>query len=196
MSIRLAYTTLLISLFLLMKAPVTDAQLTVERLGQSKGNVPSERHSLFKENGTSFISSTYFPLMLQSRYSILLALSLDRMLTVSIVEGLFNQVSFGNFIEGVLDQMSLFPATNSVIVMDNCQIHKAPWILDRIRQRYSCFLMQSLITGVFQGHALRISTTLLARLQSNQTCIFSYQGTHPTEQEAYLGYWRVRRTQG
>jgi hypothetical protein len=120
MSIRLAYTTLLISLFLLTKAPVTDAQLTVERLGQSKGNVPSERHSLFEENGMSFISSMYFPLMLQSRYSILPALSLDGMLTVSIVEGSFNQVSFGDFIEGVLDQMNLFPAMNSIIIMDNC----------------------------------------------------------------------------
>jgi hypothetical protein len=87
---------------------------------QSKGNVPSERHSLFEENGMSFISSMYFPLMLQSRYSILPALSLDGMLTVSIVEGSFNQVSFGDFIEGVLDQMNLFPATNSIIIMDNC----------------------------------------------------------------------------
>jgi hypothetical protein len=59
---------------------------------------------------------------------------------VSIVEGSFNQVSFADFIEGVLDQMNLFPGTNSVVIMDNCRIHKAQWVLNMIVQRDSRFL--------------------------------------------------------
>jgi hypothetical protein len=57
------------------------------------------------------------------------------MLSVSIVEGSFNKFSFADFIEGVLDQMNPFPGTKSVVVMDNCRIHKAPWILDMITAR-------------------------------------------------------------
>jgi hypothetical protein len=78
---------------------------------------------------------SYFELLLLTfwnRYSILPAISLDGMLSVSIVEGSFNKFSFADFIEGVLDQMNPFPGTKSVVIMDNCRIHKAPWILDMI----------------------------------------------------------------
>ncbi len=70
-----------------------------------------------------------------SRYSILLALSLDGILTVDIVEGSFNKVHFAHFIDGLLGVMNLYPLPNSVIVMDNCRIHKCPKILDMIMVR-------------------------------------------------------------
>lgn len=41
------------------------------------------------------------------------------------------------FIDGLLTRMSPFPAANSVIVMDNCRIHKGPEIAEMIEARYS-----------------------------------------------------------
>jgi hypothetical protein len=70
------------------------------------------------------------------RYSVLPALSLDGMLNVDIVEGSFTQTSFTQFIEGTLDCMNPFPGANSVIVMDNCRIHHADFIIQMIRDRY------------------------------------------------------------
>jgi hypothetical protein len=43
---------------------------------------------------------------------------------------------FYTFIDRLLDQMQPFPAPNSVIVMDNCRIHKHPAIVELIESRY------------------------------------------------------------
>ncbi|OSD01422.1 hypothetical protein PYCCODRAFT_1340333, partial [Trametes coccinea BRFM310] len=42
---------------------------------------------------------------------------------------------FFAFIDGLLDQMQPYPAPNSVIVMDNARIHKAPEIVELIESR-------------------------------------------------------------
>ncbi|KAJ6500978.1 hypothetical protein C8R45DRAFT_758080, partial [Mycena sanguinolenta] len=65
---------------------------------------------------------------------ILPALSLDRIIALDIVEDSFNKICFARFIDGLLDQMNPFPGPNSVIVMDNCCIHKCPEILDMITE--------------------------------------------------------------
>jgi len=70
-----------------------------------------------------------------NRYSVLPALSLDGILYVKIVQGSFRYDSFGEFIDGLLDQMNPFPGRNSVIVMDNCRIHKSEEVLERIVER-------------------------------------------------------------
>jgi hypothetical protein len=70
------------------------------------------------------------------RFSVLPALSLNEgILDVDIVEGSFDTQLFKQFIERVLDQMEPYPAPNSVIVMDNCQIHKHPSIIELIHER-------------------------------------------------------------
>jgi hypothetical protein len=58
------------------------------------------------------------------------------MLYSHIVKGSYNTISFNEFIQGLLGQMQIFPALNSVIVMDNCQIHKAPEIRQMIKERF------------------------------------------------------------
>lgn len=70
-----------------------------------------------------------------TRYSVLPALSLDGILSVNIIEGSFTYETFADFIEGLLDQMNPFPQPNSVIIMDNCRIHKSPDVLDMIVER-------------------------------------------------------------
>lgn len=72
-------------------------------------------------------------------YSILPALSLEGMIHCHIVEGSFDTAAFTHFIETLLDTMQPFPAPNSVIVMDNCRIHKDPLLLDMITSRYVRF---------------------------------------------------------
>ncbi len=54
-----------------------------------------------------------------------------------IIEGSFNTELFILFIRDLLDKMQPFPAPNSVVVMDNCKIHKAPEIRELIESRYT-----------------------------------------------------------
>jgi hypothetical protein len=66
------------------------------------------------------------------RYSILPALGIDGVVGLHIVEGSFDSVKFKWFVSNLLDQMNPWPQPNSVIVMDNCRIHKDPEILEMI----------------------------------------------------------------
>ena len=69
-------------------------------------------------------------------FSVLPAISLnDGILACNIVEGSFCTATFSNFIDGLLDNMQQYPAPNSVLVMDNCRIHKHPQIQEMIRNR-------------------------------------------------------------
>lgn len=70
------------------------------------------------------------------RLSVLPALSLtEGVLECAVVEGSFDARRFHQFIERVLDSMNPYPALNSVIVMDNCPIHKDLATLQLIRER-------------------------------------------------------------
>jgi len=69
------------------------------------------------------------------RYSILPALSLDGILAVDIIEGSFTTARFARFVDGLLNRMNPFPGLNSVIIMDNCRIHKSDVIVDMIHER-------------------------------------------------------------
>lgn len=69
------------------------------------------------------------------RFSVLPTLSLnDGILHCDIVEGSFDSQLFYQFVGRLLDQMQPYPAPNSVIVMDNCRIHKHPAILELIHE--------------------------------------------------------------
>ena len=68
-------------------------------------------------------------------YSVLPALSLDGIVALDIVEGSYNTKRFKRFIRGLLDQMNEFPGPRSVVVLDNCRIHKSKAITDMIYER-------------------------------------------------------------
>ena len=64
------------------------------------------------------------------------ALSLEEgVLHCDILEGAFDTTAFYKFIKRTLDKMQPFPSANSVIVMDNCRIHKHPDIVNLIESR-------------------------------------------------------------
>ncbi|KAJ7330559.1 hypothetical protein DFH08DRAFT_615775, partial [Mycena albidolilacea] len=56
---------------------------------------------------------------------VLPALSLSGVLHLDVLAGSSNATSFKDFIDGLLDNMNLYPGPNSVIVMDNTSIHKS-----------------------------------------------------------------------
>lgn len=78
-------------------------------------------------------------LILSNSYSILPAITLDGSIECMIVEGSFNTELFTSFIEDLLDKMQPFPGPKSVVVMDNCSIHKAPEIRELVESRYVVF---------------------------------------------------------
>ena len=87
--------------------------------------------------GKRYVSSIYDGCKsdMSVRYSIFPTISLNGIIECKIVKGSFNGDLSYSFIEGLLDKMLPFPASNSVIVMDNCAIHKGPEIRELIEQR-------------------------------------------------------------
>ncbi len=62
-------------------------------------------------------------------------MSLDGILSVKILEGSFTTDTFNTFVEGLLDVMQPYPAKNSVIVLDNCWVHKDPVLIEMIEEQ-------------------------------------------------------------
>ena len=118
----------------------------------------------------------------KDRYSVLPALSLNDILYASIVEGSFNTALFKDFIKGLLNQMQPYLAPNSVIVMDNCRIHKSLRIREMIEAWFVLiiiFQMRCCLTGYVAEWNLNsfqhihLTSTQLNKLfhQSNLTCV-------------------------
>ncbi len=74
-------------------------------------------------------------LISNNRYSILPAITLGGIIECTIIEGSFDTELFFQFIKDLVTKMQPFPGPNSVIVMDNCRIHKAPEIREYIEER-------------------------------------------------------------
>ncbi len=102
--------------------------------------MPPGVRSLFEDGGELCdLYTSILQLKQTSRYSILPALCSTGILSVDIIEGSFDSSKFGQFIDGLLSQMNPWPQPNSVIVMDNCRIHKYEEILEMIEARYVNF---------------------------------------------------------
>ena len=61
------------------------------------------------------------------------------------MEGSFNSALFYDFVASLLEHMNPWPARNSVIVMDNCAIHKVPEVRELIESRYVCHICYQLL---------------------------------------------------
>jgi hypothetical protein len=64
-----------------------------------------------------------------ARFSVLPALLMTGILHINVVEGSFDMELFNHFIKELLDVMTPWTPDhppNSVIVLDNCQVHKDP----------------------------------------------------------------------
>lgn len=70
--------------------------------------------------------------LILDRYSILPALSLDRILHVEVLDHPVAGADFLTFIEGLLEHMQPWPLPNSVLVMDNAAIHRVDGVCKMI----------------------------------------------------------------
>lgn len=70
-----------------------------------------------------------------ARFSLLPALTLEGIIHLSIKEGSFDGEAFLNFIRELLDMMEPYPAPNSVLVLDNCAIHKVDGVRELVESR-------------------------------------------------------------
>lgn len=117
--------------------------------------------SLLHAWSTVSVSSVHFQLLLTllTSFSVLPAISLnDGILFCKIREGAFRSDSFKDFILGLLDNMQPYPGPNSVIVMDNCKIHKREDILQAISERY-VHLWSCLVYSSTEGFYSAVSLT-------------------------------------
>ena len=73
------------------------------------------------------------------RFSVLPAISLDGMIDCMVVERAFNTKLFTTFIERLLDKMNPFPGLQSVLIINNCSIHKVPEIHKLIESKSALY---------------------------------------------------------
>ena len=99
---------------------------------------------------------------------------MDGILAVKIVEGSFTTERFKEFINGLLDHMTPFPGPNSVVVMDNCRIHRGRSVREMIEERLVMPGTPQLLyhSRTVQWNDVRVLAQLLSRPQSYRACIF------------------------
>jgi hypothetical protein len=110
--------------------------------GRMKEKEHLARYSSFEVKGMLFQSCNETLLIIilsRFSYSVLPALSLDGIIHVKIVENAFNMESFNEFITELINKMNTYDPIahnkNSVIIMDNCRIHKDPSMIARAQAR-------------------------------------------------------------
>ena len=69
-------------------------------------------------------------------YSVLLALSLEGVIYSDIVKGSYDGKKFVRFVDELMSVMNPYPGKNSVLVMDNCQIHHVPEVEEVCAAKY------------------------------------------------------------
>lgn len=78
---------------------------------------------------------------------------------LEVLDRSFTGEEFTDFVHGVLGQMNPWPLPNSVLVMDNASIHKAPGIREMVEEQY--------VAVHFQQKAI-----LIHHLQSGMRLLF------------------------
>ena len=117
-----------------------------------------------------------------SSYCILPALSLDGIIYCHITVGSFKGPLFLEFINELLEEMNPFPGPNSVIVMDNCSVHRVPGVRDLIENR--C-VMNHLTESwrntnvVLQWNVCWILTSVFTGFQPNWIGLLVHKGPNP-----------------
>ncbi|KAF8595844.1 hypothetical protein BDV93DRAFT_456029 [Ceratobasidium sp. AG-I] len=95
----------------------------------------SDRRTTYRQRGWALSGERVFRksfFVRGQRYSILPSLSLSGILSFTVVKGSFTAETFRTFIELTLLRMNPYPGPNSVLIMDNCSIHKNQEVLDMI----------------------------------------------------------------
>jgi hypothetical protein len=103
---------------------------------EGRASVSSQLFCAGAKARNAFYPILYRCLLRIYRYSILPALTQNGIIYCNVVEGSFNGGSFKDFVAGVLTTMNPFPGPKSVLVMDNCGIHKNKEIRRLVESRF------------------------------------------------------------
>lgn len=118
-----------------MNPHAIDGQLAARTVGLF---VATDRVAATTSSEASGATQYLHPLLLSNllySYSILPAMSLDGVLALGLQLGALTRNDFIAFLEMLLDNMNPFPQPNSVIVMDNAQIHKGEAVRELVESQ-------------------------------------------------------------
>ena len=118
----------------------------------------------------------------------LLALSLDSILHLEVVENAVMGADFCQFLEGLLLQMNEFPLPNSVLVINNMSIHKVNGIRELVEDCDAHLLYLPSYSPNFNPIELAFST-IKQCLHSNHNCV--NQELDSGEGRIYNVFWEA-----
>jgi hypothetical protein len=133
--LRLQYTTTIgeynAERLIFINESATDRQTTYRNVAWALKGQRAMRKSVFIRGTRYVLHNALISSSNCCRYSILPALSLDGIIYCDIVNRSFNMEWFKAFIQGLIisNATNPWPGQNSVIIMDNCVIHKNAKIL-------------------------------------------------------------------
>ena len=99
-----------------------------------------------------------------------LALSLNGILHLEVVENAVMGADFRQFVEGLLLQMNKFPLPNSVLIIDNASIHKIDGIRELVEDRGARLLYLPSYSPDFNPIKLAF-LTIKQWLHLNRNCV-------------------------
>ena len=110
--------------------------------GQSKAFEHASVAILYEEPGMPFFYHDTvrhaYPSI--TSYSMLPAITVDSIIYSHIKIGSYNGNQFLEWLEGVLGVMNPYPAPHSVLILDNCQIHHVPGVVELCDEWYVIYV--------------------------------------------------------
>ena len=123
-----------------------------------------------------------------TKYSILLALSLDGILHLEVVENAVTGAVFRRFLEGLLPLMNKWPLPNSVLIVDNASIHKVAGIRELVEEHGMRLLFLPAYSPDLNPIELTFSS-IKAWLRTNRDCV--NQEMQSEEGSVYNALWQA-----
>src|SRR5258708_10119268 len=120
--------------YLSMRVYLISGQHIMSMAGHFRVSMPPNKATLFVDGGEDLIFCVDQSDQLVTG-TLLPALTMEGVIWLKIVKGSFDAAHFTDFINSLLTQMNDFPQPHSIVVMDNCHIHKGEHIKSMIKAR-------------------------------------------------------------
>ncbi|KIK29407.1 hypothetical protein PISMIDRAFT_88936 [Pisolithus microcarpus 441] len=114
-----------------------------------------------------------------TRYSLCAALTTEGYIASHVIEGTYDTQQFYDFIaEEVLPQMNPFPAEHSVLILDNCRIHRNDALVELVENAGMC-RFSFVCTNQYECNICRVHHQVSSSL---------FTGSHPDRRIIQLPY--------
>ncbi|KAJ7247434.1 hypothetical protein B0H12DRAFT_1176342 [Mycena haematopus] len=145
---------------------INDAGLTYKILRRAA----SERDEEAREEWRQLIRTTFIDadFVRGLRYSIVAAITIDGYIGTRIVSGSVDGDEFFDFIvNDILPQMNSYPNDRSVLILDNCAIHKSEYLREVVEAQGFSFLSHLVMLLMCYRLCSSLSSAIFTRFQSN-----------------------------